>query len=60
MCLPRNVDNVISPSGLRADALEELLQGRNQQRGLALPKKIHEHCFLLQSQVQKAQAVQHR
>lgn len=59
MCLPRNVDNVISPSGLRADALEELLQGRNQQRGLALPKKIHEHCFLLQSQVQKAQAVQY-
>lgn len=57
---PGDVDDVISSSGLRADALEELLQRRNQQGGLALPEEIHEHHLLLQSQVQKTQAVQHR
>lgn len=60
MVLPGNIDNVISPSSLRTDPLEELLQGRNQQGGLALPEEVHEHYLLLQSQVQQAQAVEHR
>lgn len=60
MPLPCNIDNVISPSSLRADPLEELLQGGNQQGGLALPEEVHEHNLLLQGQVQQAQAVQHR
>lgn len=59
MPLPGNADDVICPPGLRANALEELLQGGNQQGGLALPEEIHEHHLLLQSQVQQAQAVQH-
>lgn len=59
MRLPRNADDVIGPSGLRTDTLEELLQGGNQQGGLALPEEIHEHHLLLQSQLQQAQAVQY-
>ena len=58
--LPGNADNVIGPSGLRTDTLEELLHGGNQQGGLALPEEIHKHHLLLQSQVQQAQAVQNR
>ena len=60
MPLPGNIDNVICPSSLRTDPLQELLQGGNQHGGLALPEEVHEHHLLLQSQVQQAQAVQHR
>lgn len=56
---PGDIDNMIGPPCLRTDALEELLQWRNQHGGLALPQEVHEHHLLLQGQVQQAQAVQH-
>ena len=56
---PGYVDDVVGPTGLRTDPLEELLQRGDQQRGLALPQQVHEHHLLLQGQLQQAQAVQH-
>ncbi len=49
MPLPGNIDYVIGPSSLRTDPLEELLQGGDQQGGLALSEEVHEHNLLLQS-----------